>query len=159
LSTQVLSRESVELTTWVRFLRAHAAIVRRLNADLVAAHGLTLNDYEVLLHLAHAPERVLRRVDLADRVLLSASGITRLLDGLEGSGLVARATCKSDGRVVYAELTDQGYEKLREASETHLAGVGSLFIERFTRPEVETLAGLLGQLPGNAEAAVPCTAD
>ncbi len=80
-------------------LRGHAALTRALNADLVADHGLTLNDYEVLLHLSRAPERKLRRVDLAEQVLLTASGITRLLDGLQASGYVDKAACSSDARV------------------------------------------------------------
>ena len=141
--------ETIE--TWVRFLRAHAAIVRQLNADLVGGHGLTINDYEVLLHLARAPDRLLRRVDLAERVLLTPSGITRLLDGLERAGLVAKAKCATDGRVVYAKLTEAGYERLREASKTHLSGVQAAFVERFTSGELRTLAELLGRLPQGAE--------
>ena len=75
------------------FLRAHAAITRQLDRELVAEHGLTINDYEVLLHLSRTDEKMLRRVDLAERVLLTPSGITRLLDGLERSGLVSKASC------------------------------------------------------------------
>ena len=75
------------LEAWVGFLRSHAAITRQLNVDLLNGHGLTLNDYEVLLHLARAEDRMMRRVDLAESVVLTASGITRLLDGLERAGL------------------------------------------------------------------------
>jgi DNA-binding MarR family transcriptional regulator len=135
-----------EQVAWVGLIRAHAAATRRFNADLVSAHGLTLNDYEVLLHLARAPERRLRRVDLAERVLLTPSGITRLLEGLERDGYVERASCSSDARVTYALLTDEGYEKLREASSTHVDGIRSHFAGRFSRDELETLAGLLGRL-------------
>jgi DNA-binding MarR family transcriptional regulator len=148
LSTQVLTR-SADLETWVRFLRVHAAVVGQLNADLVGAHGLTINDYEVLLHLARAPDGVLRRVDLAERVLLTPSGITRLLDGLERAGFVAKERCASDGRVIYAKLTDAGHQKLREASTTHLAGVRETFTERFDKEELATLSDLLGRLPGS----------
>src|SRR5207248_5703485 len=99
LSRQVLSPqaspESTELAPWVRFLRAHAALTRELNTRLVTGHGLTLNDYEVLLRLAHAPDRQMRRVDLASEVLLTASGITRLLEGLERAGYVERGQCAS----------------------------------------------------------------
>lgn len=95
-----------------------------------------------------APEQRLRRVDLAERVLLTASGITRLLEGLEGAGLVERAACDTDRRVVYAQLTEAGEQKLREASGTHLAGIDELFTSRFGEDELGTLSSLLGRLPG-----------
>jgi DNA-binding MarR family transcriptional regulator len=136
---------------WLAFLHAHATVVRELNAELVAEHGLTLNDYEVLLWLAREPERRLRRVDLAERVLLTASGITRLLEGLERQGFVRKASCASDARVVYAELTDEGYEKLRTASPTHLSGIERLYEGRFDADELDTLAELLGRLTGPGE--------
>jgi DNA-binding MarR family transcriptional regulator len=147
------------LETWKRFLRAHAAITRRLSADLTAKHGLTVHDYEVMLHLAHAEHRVLRRVDLAERLLLTPSGITRLLDGLERAGLVERASCSSDARVVYARLTDAGYERLREASATHLAGVDDLFLGRFGADELENLSDLLGRLTDGGDDALNCSVD
>src|SRR5438874_13266572 len=87
------------LEAWVLFLRAHAAITRQLNADLLNEHGLTLSDYEVLLRLSNAEGGMMRRVDLAESVLLTASGITRLLDGLERAGFVEKASCASDARV------------------------------------------------------------
>ncbi|HEY8842818.1 MAG TPA: MarR family winged helix-turn-helix transcriptional regulator [Gaiellaceae bacterium] len=121
--------------------------MRRFNGDLISEHGLTLNDYEVLLHLAHAPDRRLRRVDLAKSVLLTPSGITRLLEGLELAGYVERASCASDARVTYALLTDEGYDKLREASLTHVEGIRSHFAERFSPEELGTLAALLSRLP------------
>jgi DNA-binding MarR family transcriptional regulator len=135
----------------VRFLRAQAAVIRELNAELVTGHGLTINDYEVLLHLSRAPERSLRRVDLAERVVLTPSGITRLLAGLERAGWVERAECSSDARVSYARLTDAGHAKLREAAPTHLGGVREHFIDRFAPEELETLSSLLGRLPGNEQ--------
>jgi DNA-binding MarR family transcriptional regulator len=136
-----------EQVAWVGLLRAHAAATRSFNADLVSGHGLTLNDYEVLLHLARAPDRRLRRVDLADEVLLTPSGITRLLAGLERAGYVERASCASDARVTYALLTDAGYDKLREASSTHVEGIRSHFAGRFSEEELETLGSLLSRLP------------
>src|ERR1700683_3255505 len=93
------------LDSWRAFLRAHSAITRPLNADRLTAHGLTLNDYEVLLRLYHADYAMMRRVDLAESVVLTASGITRLLDGLERAGLVEKASCSADARVSYAKLT------------------------------------------------------
>jgi DNA-binding MarR family transcriptional regulator len=151
MATRATALPGVQLTAWVRFLRAHAALTRQLSADLVAEHGLTINDYEVLLHLSRAPEFALRRVDLAERVLLTASGITRLLEGLERAGYVERGDCPTDRRVVYARLTPAGREKLREAAGTHLAGIRSLFTERFDEEELESLASLLGRLPGADE--------
>jgi DNA-binding MarR family transcriptional regulator len=135
------------LEAWVSFLRAHAAITRQLNADLLNEHGLTLNDYEVLLRLATAERGMMRRVDLAESVLLTASGITRLLDGLERAGHVEKASCASDARVSYAKLTATGRSKLEEAGATHLGGVEELFTGRFDVSELEALAGLLGRLP------------
>jgi DNA-binding MarR family transcriptional regulator len=112
-------------------------------------HGLTLNSYEVLLHLAHAPERRLRRVDLAESVLLTASGITRLLDGLQRAGYVSRGTSEEDARVSYAVLTGEGYEKLRSAAPTHVGSIRKLFGELFSSDELESLAELLGRLPAD----------
>lgn len=136
-----------KLDSWVAFLRAHSAITRQLNADLLTAHGLTLNDYEVLLFLSKAENRKMRRVDLAQSVILTASGITRLLDGLERGGFVEKDSCATDARVSYAKLTDSGFRKLREAQVTHLGGVDDLFVGRFADSELETLAVLLGRLP------------
>jgi DNA-binding MarR family transcriptional regulator len=121
-------------------------LTRRFTSDLLERHGLTLNDYEVLLHLAHAPGRRLRRIDLAERILLTPSGITRLLAGLERIGYVDRAACEGDARVIYAVLTDAGYGKLREAAPTHIDGIRSLFGERFSEAELESLAALLGRI-------------
>ena len=157
MSTQVLRRTTPEITTWVALLRVHATTTRRFNAQLVADHGLTLNDYEVLLHLARADGRRLRRVDLAEGVLLTPSGITRLLEGLERAGYVERASCESDARVTYAQLTDAGLEKLREASETHVAGINDLFRGRFTKEELQVLGSMLERLPQDASEDVDCT--
>ena len=156
--TQVLP-DTTRLDAWIRFLRAHAALTRELSADLVAEHGLTLNDYEVLLHLARAPERRMRRVDLAQSVLLTASGITRLLEGLERAGHVERVHCDSDRRVVYARLTDAGAQKLREAGTTHVAGIEELFVGRYTDEELATLSSLLSRLPAAGGEDVTCTGD
>src|SRR3954471_2613582 len=142
-----LTATGTDLTSWVAFLRAHSAITRRLNVDLQNGHGLTLSDYEVLLRLAGAEGGMMRRVDLAGSVLLTASGITRLLDGLERSGFVCKETCNSDARVSYAKLTDEGREKLRAAGETHLRGVQELFVARYSEGELATLAELLSRLP------------
>lgn len=148
---QVTLLETVELRAWIRLLRAHASLTRGLNTDLVARHGLTLNDYDVLVQLARAPDGRLRRVDLAQRVLLTPSGITRLLEGLERCGYVERAECKSDARVSYAQLTDAGRAKLRESSASHLEAVRAALVEHLSEDELQTLAELLGKLPGAAD--------
>src|SRR5439155_2401547 len=96
-----LSATRSRLEAWVTFLRSHAAITRQLNTDLLNAHGLTLSDYEVLLRLSNADDKMMRRVDLAQSVLLTASGITRLLDGLEEAGCVEKVACESYERVSY----------------------------------------------------------
>ena len=140
------------LDAWIRILRAHSISTRNLSADLLAKHGLTINDYEALLHLSHADDGRMRRVDLAGRLLLTASGVTRLLDGLEAVGLVEKASCQSDRRVTYAVLTEAGWARLAEASDSHVAAVRALFEERFTDDELAQLANLLGRLPGVGEA-------
>ena len=135
------------LEAWVGYLRSHSAITRQLNVDLLNGHGLTLNDFEVLFHLARADDGMMRRVDLAESVVLTASGITRLLEGLERHGYVERATCETDARVSYAKLTEAGLGKLEEASQTHFAGIEELFTGRFSEDELELLAEFLARLP------------
>jgi DNA-binding MarR family transcriptional regulator len=132
---------------WIRFLRAHAAVTRELSARLEAQHGLTLSDYDVLVQLYYAPERSLRRVDIARAVLLTASGITRLLDGLERAGWVEKRACASDARVSYAVLTTAGVEKFEAAQRSHRGDIEELFGSRYTTDERARLAELLGRLP------------
>jgi len=150
LSGQVLSaQQNVEpgLHAWIRFLRAHAAITRELSARLEAQHGMTLSDFDVLVQLYHAPDRKMRRVDIARTVLLTASGITRLLDGLERAGMVAKERCSSDARVTYAVLTPEGVAACEAAQETHRADIEELFASQFDESERAALAELLGRLP------------
>ena len=152
MSSQVLStQEEVaakqDLTAWLRFLRAHAAITRELSSRLEALHELTLSDYDVLVQLYFAEGRRMRRIDIARSVLLTASGITRLLDGLESCGLVSKERCESDARVAYAVLTKAGVKKVEAAQESHLADIEELFGAQFTPEEREQLAELLGRLP------------
>jgi DNA-binding MarR family transcriptional regulator len=150
LSSQVLSAQVIakpDLAAWIRFLRAHAAVTRELSARLEARHGLTLNDFDVLVQLYYAPDHRLRRIDLARTVLLTASGITRLLDGLERAGWVDKERCNSDARVTYAVLTTVGRAKFEEAQATHLDDIDELFGSRFSPEESAALAELLGRLP------------
>jgi MarR family 2-MHQ and catechol resistance regulon transcriptional repressor len=149
-----LSTQEPAVTAFARLLRGHAALRRALNGSL-AAHGLTVTDYEVLVELARGPEGV-RRVDLAERVQLTASGITRLLDGLERAGLVTRAECKTDRRVTYAVITDEGRERVESAAAAHRERIRALFSERYSDEELATLAKLLGRLPDAAVGAEDC---
>jgi DNA-binding MarR family transcriptional regulator len=161
LSSQVLTAQEVRdptLAAWVRFLRAHAAITRQLSARLEAEHELTLSDYDVLVQLYFAEGRRMRRIDIARSVLLTASGITRLLDGLERCGLVAKARCESDARVTYAVLTEAGVHKVEAARESHLSDVEELFGSRLGEGEREQLAELLGRLP-LAETSAACSGE
>jgi DNA-binding MarR family transcriptional regulator len=114
----------------------------------MAEHGMTTRDYEVLLYLAQAPERRLPMSVLATSTMLTRSGITRLVDGLVEAGFIERVACPNDARISYASLTDDGYQKLREAGCTHIASVQRLFLEHFTADEVKQLAALLSRLPG-----------
>ena len=141
------------LQAWIRFLRAHASLTRRMSARLERDHGLTLNDYDVLVQLAGDDGQRLRRVDLARSVLLSPSGITRLLDGLERAGWVEKGLCPGDARVTYAVLTDTGRAKFREAQSSHLADVEAEFGSRFSAEERGALSGMLAQLlePGDED--------
>jgi DNA-binding MarR family transcriptional regulator len=140
--------DGAELEAWRGYLTSHAAILRALDAELVAEHGLTTRDYEVLLFLAQADGHHLPMSALAERTMLTRSGITRLVDGLVSSGLIERLACANDARVSYAQLTDVGYETLRRASRSHVAGVRRLFVECFSEDELKTLAELLSRLPG-----------
>lgn len=130
---------------------------RAFNQELQAAGSITVTDFEVLRRLADAPEGRMRRIDLAHAVGVTPSGITRLLEGLEQSGLVGRHRCTSDHRVTYAVISDPGRDVLRATAETHLASLVALFGERFSTSELEQLVALLGRLPG-ADDGVACPA-
>jgi DNA-binding MarR family transcriptional regulator len=136
----------VELGAWRGFLRVHARVTRQLDAELLAAHGLPLSSYEVLLFLDNSADGRLRMAQLADSVLLSRSGLTRLVDRLEEGGLVRREICPSDLRGFNAVLTDAGRAALVEARETHLAGVRRLFLERFSVEEQRALGGYFDRI-------------
>lgn len=140
--------DGTALDAWRSYLQSHASIMRELDADLIAEHGLTSRDYEVLLYLAQEPERRLPMSALAASTMLTRSGITRLIDGLVASGLIERVSCPSDARVSYAHLTDHGYATLREAGRTHIDGIRRLFLAHFSDDEVEQLSTLLSRLPG-----------
>jgi DNA-binding MarR family transcriptional regulator len=135
-----------QLEVWQRFLRAHATVMRRLEADLVVEQGLPLASYDVLVQLTQAPQRKLRMTELAERVLLSRSGLTRLVDRLERSGLVEREACPSDARGMFAVLTEAGYLRLRAATPTHLRGVSDYAMSRLDDEDLAALDRVLRKL-------------
>jgi len=128
-----------ELRAWRGMLRAHASLTKSLDADLEAEHGLPLSSYEVLLHLGHAEGERMRMSDLAHTVILSRSGLTRLVDRMEREGLLARESCPSDARGSFARLTQAGRAKLDAARRTHLSGVRERFLDRLTADELDVL--------------------
>jgi DNA-binding MarR family transcriptional regulator len=127
------------LEAWRAFLFAHAQVRRQLERELQAEQGMSLAEYEVLLFLAYAPDRRRRMSELADLMVLSRSGATRLVDRLEGTGLVERVTCDTDRRGQWAQLTQNGYERLRAASPTHLRGIAEHFLDRIPAAELDAL--------------------
>jgi DNA-binding MarR family transcriptional regulator len=148
IATDRSTLEGVALGAWRSYLQSHAAIVRELDASLLAEHGMTTRDYEVLLYLAQSDDRRLPMSALAERTMLTRSGITRLIDGLVASGLIERVSCNRDARVSYAQITDTGYAKLRNAGCTHVVSIERLFLAHFTPAEIEQLSELLSRLPG-----------
>jgi len=140
-----------ELAAWRGMLRVHTALVKALDAELAAAHDLPLSSYEVLITLESAPSRKRRMAELADSVLLSRSGMTRLVDRLAKEELLERDLCTDDGRGCYAVLTDKGAELLATARPTHLEGVRERFLRHFSTDELMLLAELWERiLPGAA---------
>lgn len=141
-STSAVATEGlspVELDAWRGLLRVHACVLKALDAELEATHRLPLTSYEVLICLAEAPERRMRMCDLADTVLLSRSGMSRLVDRLERDGLIERCACQADGRGAYAVITPAGFALLEEARSTHHAGIRSRFLAHFGEHELHQL--------------------
>jgi DNA-binding MarR family transcriptional regulator len=138
------------------FLHAHARITRKLDDELQANHGLSLAEYDALIQIATAPGRRLRMNLIAQRVLLSRSGVTRLIDRLVAEGLVERVACSTDARGAEAVLTTGGLDRMRAASRTHLAGVQRYYLDVLTPAEREAIERGLGKVQ---EAAGPTTAD
>lgn len=149
-TTATAQLDELELRAWRGMLRAHAALTKALDADLEAEHGIPLTSYEVLLHLAAAGDQRMRMSELADSVVLSRSGLTRLVDRMEREGLLARGSCPSDARGSFAILTDAGREKLAAARGTHLAGIRARFLDRLSVQEQEILAACWERVDGPA---------
>jgi DNA-binding MarR family transcriptional regulator len=143
-TAELLSEE--ELAAWRGMLRAHAELTKELDAQLAQEHKLPLSSYEVLLYLADAPGGRMRMAELAESVLLSRSGLTRLVDRLEREGLLKRERCESDARGYFAEITPKGRRLFDAARRTHLDGVRALFLSRFSRDELRALGALWQKL-------------
>lgn len=142
---------SEELGAWRGLLRVHSGMTKALDAELVREHGLPLSSYEVLLFLADTPDGRMRMSELADGVLLSRSGVTRLVDRMERDGLLRRERCEDDARGYNALITDKGRELFRRARRTHLDGVRERFLSRLSADELRTLAELWEKVaPGAA---------
>jgi DNA-binding MarR family transcriptional regulator len=140
-----------ELRAWQALLHAHHHITGRLDAELREQHGLSLSDYDVLLRLARAPDRSLRMTELAERVLLSPSGLTRLVDRLVREDLIRRDHLDGDARVVLATLTDQGRRLLLQAARTHLRGIRHHYTGRLSRGQLRNVASALESIVGPHE--------
>jgi DNA-binding MarR family transcriptional regulator len=138
----------VELDAFARLMRAHSVLRRELDAEVLRPRGLTINDFEALMHISKADEQRLRRIDLVEKLMLTPSGVTRLLDGLQEAGLVENLHCKSDARVTWAQLTPDGAELLDCVGVTHAERLRALFRDALSEDEVEQLSELLGRLPG-----------
>jgi len=149
-----------ELAAWRGMLRVHASLLHAMDAELTAGHGLALRSYEVLLHLEDAPRHRLRMSDLSRSVLLSASGVSRLVDRMEQDGLVGRERCADDGRGYWAVLTSHGEQRFREARATHLAGVRRLFLRHFAGDDLARLADYWERVaPGATKPVEPANDD
>lgn len=143
------SREAISseaLAVWRMLQQAQVRITRVLETDLLVEHDLALASYDVLTQLSESPDRRLRMNDLADRVLLSRSGLTRLVDRLQRDGLVEREACASDARGLFAVLTDDGAVRLAEATPTYLRGIRAHFLDVLDAGELRQCAAMLNKL-------------
>jgi DNA-binding MarR family transcriptional regulator len=148
LSSQVLSTQPVELAAFARLMRAHTVLRRELEAEVLSPRGLTINDFEALLHISKSDDNRLRRVDLVELLMLTPSGVTRLLEGLQEAGLVENVQCDDDARVTWARLTPDGIETVQCVGASHAKRLRELFHDTLSEGEVEQLSELLGKLPG-----------
>jgi DNA-binding MarR family transcriptional regulator len=143
----------LELAAWRGMLQVHARITQQLDVQMRAQHGLSVSAYEVLMFLADAPEHRMRMSDIAQRALLSRSGCTRLVDRLVELGYVVRSAAPTDGRGLYAQLTDAGVAKAAVARATHLEGVRQFFLERLTTTDQIALGDIWSRLQASAATA------
>jgi DNA-binding MarR family transcriptional regulator len=148
--------DPVRMAAWRAFISAATRSTAQLTQELQDETGMPLSWYEVLVHLSEAADRRLRMQELADRVLLSQSGLTRLVDRLQSEGLVERERCPSDGRGTFAALTEQGFAALERAYPTHLRGVRSVFADLLSDEEATQLAEVLARVADAARPAAQC---
>jgi DNA-binding MarR family transcriptional regulator len=137
-----------ELRAWQALMHSHHQVTRKLDAELRAEHGLSMPAYDVLLRLARAPERRLGMTELAERVLMSPSGLTRVVDRLVADGLVSRGRSERDARVMLVQLTDAGRRLLRTAALTHLRGIREHFTGRLSAAQLDGVADALEVIAG-----------
>ena len=142
---QLTTQETGARQGWSRLVRVHAGIARSLDARLSAEHDLTINEYNCLLLLERAEDRRMRRVDIAETMVLSPSGITRMLDRLESADLVEKAKCSTDARVTYAVLTDKGRSRLKAAGKSHDAVIEDM-VGALPERDLKRLAEILERL-------------
>jgi len=142
-----------EMRCWRALINVTTGVLGALDGELQAEHGLSLGEYEVLVHLSEEPEHSLRMTDLAGRLHLSPSGITRRIDGLERAGLVERRQCPSDRRGSNAVLTAHGMRRLAAAAPTHVRGVRAHFIDQLSEGEIANLASALSSVHVDRDAA------
>jgi DNA-binding MarR family transcriptional regulator len=138
-TVQPLTARDARLAPWRAFVMAQAHVSRRLDEDLRAEHGLSLQEYVALLILVESPDRRLRMGRLAEALALSKSGATRLIDRLVSDGLVDRVTCASDLRGAEAALTEAGVSRLRTAAPTHLRGIAEYFLSAIDAGDLDTI--------------------
>ena len=161
-SARGLAPSDPRLDVWRTFLQAHARLFRRLDDELREEHGLSLPEYEALVHIGRAPGRRVRMSQLAQQVLLSKSGVTRLIDRLVADGFVERSACSSDARGQEAVLTGAGLARVRAAADTHLRGIDRYFVSALTAGELDVISRTMqsvadraGSGPSDAEACEP----
>ena len=145
-----LGLDDVEMAAWRSFLAAHRRVIEELATELREVEDLPLSWYDVLVQLSEAPDQSLRMLELADAVMLSKSGLSRLVDRMQEAGLVCRESCQGDGRGVMAVLTDAGWQRLEEAAPTHVRGVRRWFVDLLERDETAVLARSLGRVAEHA---------
>jgi DNA-binding MarR family transcriptional regulator len=150
---ELVDRLHQETPLWQDFLLAHRQLVGRLAEQMMRDHQLPLDWFDVLIHLADVPGMRLRQRDLRDRLLLSESGVSRLLVRMARAGLIARAPAGDDRRGVEVELTDRGRTALSAAIESHLQLVASLFTDRLTTADRAALNRVLSKLLTSPELA------
>jgi len=147
------------LAPWRAFLLAHARVVRRLDEELRAEHDLTIGEYDALVTIAQAPDRRIRMRQLADEVILSKSGVTRLIDRLVDDGLVERSACLADARGAEAVLTERGLARLRAAARTHLRGIDEHFLATLERDDLAVIERALTAVAARAGVAADADGD